>query len=121
MCYQANLCNMFQSFHLEKCIKKISTIGYGAVVGHEDCVVFRDEGRETGCDFISPCGCVTGQRDRTKSHNRFLAEHLVERPPRAGEGCRDNRMGVNDGSDILSFPVNSEMHADFAGYFSRAG
>ena len=44
ICQKTNLCKMFQSLHLEKCIKKAGPVRHGAVIGHENCFVICNVG-----------------------------------------------------------------------------
>lgn len=119
--YETDVGKVFEGLHLMEGIEKIVAVGYGPMIRHQDGGVIGDKGQEAIRELIGPGGGIGGQRHGPERHNSFSAYGLIERSSGAGEAGGDGRVGVDDGVDVLSTPIDSEVHANFAGHLSRSG
>ena len=77
-----------------------------------------DKWLEASAYFFGSGGRVGSEGNQTGSHEDFGTDGLIESLAAGCEGCGDGRVGMDDGLYIGTHAVDSEVHADLAGYVS---
>jgi len=60
---EADVGEVLDGLHFEEGIEEGGSVGYCAVIGHEDGGVMGDEGPEAGCNLVGSGGGVLGEGD----------------------------------------------------------
>lgn len=118
---QSDVREVLHGFHLHEGIEQGGAEADGTVVLKQHGVVLREVWGEAGGDVVRSGGGVARQGDGADRHAGFLAEHLVEGPAGTGEGRCDGRVGMDDGTDVVSTLVDCEVHAHLTGRVSCTG
>jgi hypothetical protein len=116
---ERHVSQVLDRFHLHKRIKQIFTRAHGTVIFEENGVVLCNVRAQTGRYFVCSGRGVRSQRDAAHRHRGFLAKHLIESSPGAGEGRCNGWMGVDYRLDICSHLVDCQVHADLTRLSSR--
>jgi hypothetical protein len=88
------------------------------VVFEENGVVLCNVRAQTGRYLVCSGRGVRSERDAPYRHHGFLAKHLIESSPGAGEGRRNGWMGVDYRLYICSLLVDGQVHADLTRHSS---
>jgi hypothetical protein len=117
---EADLGEVLYGFGLHEGVGERGAVSEKAMVGQENSVVRGDERFEAGAYFFGSGSGVRCEGNEACGHEDLGTDGLVERFAAGCEGGGDGRVGMDDGFDIGSQTVDSEMHADFAGHVSCA-